>query len=390
MADPNAATEKLDNEDAPHALHESRRPLRIEIEHLVAPYLYAAERPPFTATTLIAMAVICSSYEYVSTKQILSWIVRRFYYYKMLAIDEYSPEVAAYVDTNQPTDLEMLIDGSYEAFHSYDNPLQVREERTKYKSVYIYSIKPNHARVYLSGLLAPPCKSPFRLLDLPPELRVRIYELVLHFHDSEIVTRWQPGHKFGLSTLSSHIAENDEHWHDQTIRQKNLATLPEDVDALLVSCRRVRHEARPIFFGTNCFSFPLEYTYLNLQQFYTQELAFLKKLSIRMRGYRPLYTHRYLNQATKALEQLTALDECTFYIDDTFWVDSDDEDPVLARYEDLEEFRGLVAVAARGKKVNVHPDPRYSFVPQGCEQFQAFIDKAVMKRRSYLETQESD
>ncbi|KAK4508705.1 hypothetical protein PRZ48_002444 [Zasmidium cellare] len=373
---------------AQDGLVEERLEDSLRIRKVTARYLYSAERPPFTTPQLIAMAIICGPDSDISTENVVCWIIRRFYYYKILVQDEYDFAKAARVDKDKgPTGLEMLIDGSCKTFPcnkflGYDNPIQVwdpdPDDDDDLKPELFYSIKENHARLFLSGLLEPERKGAFRLLDLPAELRVRIYEMALHFDDCEITTRCKPGFKFGLSRSSHLFNEDYRIWHAKMHDHEDPMPLPLDVESLLIASRQVRHETLPIFYGTNNFSFSKTRSlWFDLRRYSTQELSLMKKITIHLNKHYRISTYRYPDVAARALARLPALDECSFVIDDEDWADYQDRGS--PKYEDLEELDGIVDLAARAKKVKVYTEEF------GCEKFRAFIDEAVARRQGIVE-----
>lgn len=333
------------------------------------------------------MAVICSTEESITTDEVVSWLIHHFYSYKAweFELEGTGSNIADLCRSGMA--LEWYIDGGCGAFLHYDVPIHMQETHTGFEMETSYTIKPDCARAYLSRLLEPDRKGQFRLQKLPAELRNRIYHLVLRFDDCEIVARWDEGPKFGL-THASRITQNPA--YSKASGQKYSRDLPSDVDSLLASCRQVRHEAKPVFFGANTFLFPsLRGAYVDMKQLHKSQVALLKKISITMRPYSQ-WTEEHLYTAKEAFKTLPALDECTFNIDDAAWLVQSGpykNYSLLWSYEDLKGLDGLVAMAAKTKNVKVTCNIGIQSLVKasGCDRFKAFMEEAVAYTRSLKE-----
>ncbi|TKA75730.1 hypothetical protein B0A55_05913 [Friedmanniomyces simplex] len=114
------------------------------------------------------------------------------------------------------------------------------------------------ARIFLRDMLEPEHHGTFRFLDLPPELRNVIYEMVLVFDKGGLAV----SHGIHGTSLRLSCRETERYFADdgaRLARTTNLVqvTAPplENMLALLPTCRQVYTEAMPYFYRDNQFRF---------------------------------------------------------------------------------------------------------------------------------------
>jgi hypothetical protein len=131
--------------------------LRDDIELVIAPFREGEVEPPFSAAELVVMAVVyleCATWEPVLEREIQDWILNTFRYYRHNDIGSF-----------------------YNACGRYEVPLSDDRIGHKIHSASTVSAPTREARVFLRNVL-PPRTGIFRFLDLPAEIRNRVYEML--------------------------------------------------------------------------------------------------------------------------------------------------------------------------------------------------------------------
>ncbi|KAF7197307.1 hypothetical protein HII31_01358 [Pseudocercospora fuligena] len=256
---------------------QARKTLKQEISNIVSPFRISQEEPPFTMGELIIMGIVMKECRFgneewcTSEEDIMLWIGDTFLYY---AREMMSALVSGWAYQHHGFDDQQIYSGPplygfYDALHSHDLP--VEGCTNKYIDWIAYQIVPHRARAYLSRWLCPPGEGSFRFLDLPPELRNRIYNNLFHFSGSTIDTYRSklPKHEYEdpsyhqyrdkrrlKITELRHDAPDEQEFSNSRTRFSWVH--PEEVSKLLsilVTCRQIHTEAKAIFYSNNVFAF---------------------------------------------------------------------------------------------------------------------------------------
>ncbi|GIZ49305.1 hypothetical protein CKM354_001233700 [Cercospora kikuchii] len=237
---------------------------REEISEVIAPWRYSTEKPPFTVGEMAVFAIIqdgndkrCWSTKGVhrlSVKNVQAWILRTFSYYNELAIKAVAHHAMKQRHSSYSVTLKEIVEGFPENLRDFDLPVFVKAyESHRHWANCKYSITSNAARVYLRRWLEPARHGIFRFLDLAPELRNRIYEVVLRFPDAGInLTRTGQLQIFRLDDMQRSAL--DPYWasdSDVFITHHS----PSEILALLRTCKKIHREASSVFYGVNSFRF---------------------------------------------------------------------------------------------------------------------------------------
>lgn len=158
-------------------LLETRKPLREDIQKLIAPYR-DHQLPPFSPEELIIMAIIDSDSKYATRSNILQWILKNFSIYKDKAVSS----MLKWFDHDSEVQLQDVLCGLHKRFDTAFNDYRLDLTRNIADiGQDSYTVDVNSARIYLQRWIGLEREGSFRFLDLPAELRNRIYEMSLIF-----------------------------------------------------------------------------------------------------------------------------------------------------------------------------------------------------------------
>ncbi|KAF2769957.1 hypothetical protein EJ03DRAFT_350772 [Teratosphaeria nubilosa] len=158
--------------------------LRSDLKQQIERLAWAGDSD-LSASALITMAVVSSNEESVHRADILGWIISNSKRHACSVGNIISDCIRYYGSIRFPC--EQVVEDFDGSFQSYEMPLEdVHDSPATSWDSQKSSILPHRARTYLMSFDK---RSPdeeatttsFRFLDLPPELRIRIYELVFSF-----------------------------------------------------------------------------------------------------------------------------------------------------------------------------------------------------------------
>lgn len=249
---------------------EARARLALEIMAVTKPYRQRKKKPPYSASEMTVMAVVCCGYSSIDKVRVLEWICDSFPYYAQLTILEYA-ETQAYKITPTVEQPDEIVEGFHDVFNDWRVPLQDNNVTDPVLPVTCtvdhyaedVCVPSNAGRVFLRNVLEPKRKGAFPFLKLPAELRNTIYEMVFTFpkggfgvtsgYESK-VNLWLLGREFdhdaksvGWSGREEDIADSDYH-----LRVRLAA---DGVFSLLFVNKQIYEEAMPYFYGSNHFHF---------------------------------------------------------------------------------------------------------------------------------------
>lgn len=236
-----------------NAVLEDRKPLRKEIHKLVA--IHRDDKPPpFSNPELMVMAIIDSDEEFCGREEIVKWILENFAYHKNAVCDSFLERMYSWGDDPYHLhDCMASINNNLErAFSAYGSPV-VGE---RYASVEV-----KQARFFLQRWLEPERKGTFRILDLPPELRDRIFDLILVFPSPALKVRYNRyEYTLGLEAHGRAFGPMQTE-HCALLRCSsrpcggyNTVDDPKAIMNLAITCKQLAAETIPIFYGRNRFS----------------------------------------------------------------------------------------------------------------------------------------
>ncbi|KAK4555137.1 hypothetical protein LTR86_007903 [Recurvomyces mirabilis] len=236
---------------------DARFRLRTEIQSLLTSYTDQETKPPFSTAELIVMATICSPQKSLSNTDILLWIISTFHFYSHHALYAYAachPEPNTFGDLDHPT---LIVENFHNIFTDRDVPLRTPSGGTvNGVDCFDVTCSPGPARIFLRKWLEPERKGSFRFLDLPAELRTRVYDLLFTFPSSGLCfSPYQPGLRLlhrdidDIGTVKSGEKDWAEHgeWSKTPTFRLNLQT----TFALLTVNKQLRVEATPALYARN-------------------------------------------------------------------------------------------------------------------------------------------
>ncbi|KAI7487590.1 hypothetical protein KC351_g2550 [Hortaea werneckii] len=210
--------------------------LRDEVQEVIRPYTTADKEPPFSGGELIVMALVYTDDDALPKDRILRWIINTFKYYHDAFIDK--------------------------AFQNLADDLNFKTARLASEkcTASLWSVTTQAARVYLRHWLEPERDGTFPFLDLPPEIRNSIYELLFTLPSSGIHVQNADGREgfdaFFLERIDEPVPYGRK-WSESldlgspSIKKKSM----NDILALLCVSKQVNNEAMPMFYMINMFHF---------------------------------------------------------------------------------------------------------------------------------------
>ncbi|CAK1366334.1 unnamed protein product [Cercospora beticola] len=190
------------------------RSLKDEILELIQPWRYSNEKPPFTTGELIVMMLV------------ISGIAMRL------------------------EDIEIHILSTFD----YYNHQAVRTQAL--------SVTTGAARLYFRNRLEPARKGVFCFMQLPAELREKIYKMLLVYPKSGVaLARFEQEnmdleeHRLGVPSFEDMEYPNYGTKHDRVAVNGITVGSPTNILTILRVSRQIRSEALPIFYGQNSFHF---------------------------------------------------------------------------------------------------------------------------------------
>lgn len=178
----NGVPEDDDQSPEDHSTGQHESSLREEVLELIRPYRDSGSSPhPFTTEELVVIAAIALGKQACTRQQICRYILTNFHEYMEKVID-----AACYEATKPfswiPECGFPRLDGFETAFGCYQVPLRPAHGKNDLLEVVVqnWAVDFPAARIFLGRHLAP-LEGPFRILALPAELRVVIYEYALSY-----------------------------------------------------------------------------------------------------------------------------------------------------------------------------------------------------------------
>ncbi|KAI7381832.1 hypothetical protein KC336_g18743 [Hortaea werneckii] len=269
----------------------ARRPdalqsLRNEVQEVIRPYMTAEEYPPFSGGELVVMALVDTDDDSLPRDRILRWVIDTFKYYHDAFIDKALQTLGPDLNFDHGSD-EGTFENITKAFTEYELP--IRESRVvinKCKKI-LYSVTTRAARVYLRRWLESERKGTFPFLNLPPEIRNNIYELLLVFPSSGVHVQEAYDRKgFDVRFLEriDELGPCGRFWSVALVQDSQwmIKKSMKEILALLHVNKQVYKEAMPLFYMLNMFyfdsySFELEKFALSMPKFRFQ---YLRKLHL--------------------------------------------------------------------------------------------------------------
>ncbi|USW58386.1 hypothetical protein Slin15195_G117050 [Septoria linicola] len=247
--------------------------LQDEIQEMMSPHSALTKQPPFTIGQLLIMGFVFAKRTGRSQPQPLRsakmWIVKTLEFYNNQAVADFCSssvkrQVAFRSEIKKALEMwDLPVVGWESNALGGVRPATDGEQVDSYKKM--WSVHLESVRTYL-GLDArrDVAEEPFPLLDLPAELRVSIYELLLGMPRSGLMTE-KSTDGARISLLSRDFERKLGNWcfHKTESRsryphsdfQKLAGPLASDHLAILLTSKQVCAEALPIFYRINTFIF---------------------------------------------------------------------------------------------------------------------------------------
>ncbi|KXT11655.1 hypothetical protein AC579_7051 [Pseudocercospora musae] len=386
--------------DTEHSLEQlaldTRGHLRKDVLNLIKPFRDTTSRPPFTLRDLIVFALTACEEENVTILTIVHWILDHFTFYadpKHHSIDERT--------WRTPGEPNIVIEGFVDALMNFDTPVNATTHRdTDGLEVDRYSLQTNAARLYLTEYTQPVRKGTFPFLDLPAELRNRIYSLLfvydtplaaqqyytkMHFHNEK-------ADRMVCMALSV-IDPPSQLWLNSMTRTPGSARpvvvdSPVSILALTATCKQIFKESNAIFYGLNTFAFEDQEDLAYTGQRMGRNFQHLRRLHLKLWIDTYQRSISWLDELKKELRRLKQLSLARLRLDKLIlshewycpeqgreYCDECDETGVHDRqFEEIEDlFEPIISMAKRAKSLEI------GYVP-GCTSLRRFIMRRVAHR----------
>ncbi|KAI7222385.1 hypothetical protein KC333_g1135 [Hortaea werneckii] len=256
---PAAANLTPADKDAMGRRSDDLQSLRNEVREVIRPYTTADEEPPFSGGELIVMSLVDTDEETLPKDRILRWIVNTFKYYHNAFVDKAFQTLGPDLNFGIGSDEGVFVNIS-EAFTEYELPIRESQLMDEKRSTSHWSVTTQAARVYLRHWLEPERDGVFAFLDLPPEIRNTIYELLFTFPSSGIHVQEADERKgfdvFFLERIDEH-GPCGRKWSNSLVKGNEfiIKRSMDNILALLCVNRQVYEEAMPLFYMLNTFHF---------------------------------------------------------------------------------------------------------------------------------------
>lgn len=216
----------------------NRMALWDEIELAIAPYKIERATIPFSDAELVAMAIVCTvrRYPYLASKaKIHNWIIDNFASWRFRV-----PHTLGRVRIQ-------------DALSSYEIPLCSGQPRMGAVNATSdgFTMPLREGRVFLSNVLEPPRYGAFRFLDLPAEIRVRIYEMLFSF--PKIMVAKSLANKGDPMRLWVRRREHQPGYTPDYLGAYVNTRPLQRILAILSTNRQIYSEAVPVFYQINRF-----------------------------------------------------------------------------------------------------------------------------------------
>lgn len=240
--------------------------LRRRITSTISPWLAQKDSPPPFSLPILIVFALCMNDEPLADQQIFAWIFHSFAYYKTLGMTAVWNVLGDADGENdiqgQQPGLDLGGPEGKETGPGFDGALRMFQMPVSLSydedaGVGKWCVQHDEAALFLRARLWDERrKGVFRFLDLPPEARNRIYEMVLGFPTSGVQINLHDQDTSGiLYTASRNYDEQFSFraWEDPAPLLR-VGKLSELLSILLVN-RQVRNEALYVFTSMNTFYF---------------------------------------------------------------------------------------------------------------------------------------
>ncbi|KAK5130774.1 hypothetical protein LTR08_001664 [Meristemomyces frigidus] len=304
-----------------------RASVKVDIMTAIKPYRRASTKPPFSASELIVMAILCSSESSLSVSKTFEWAVRTFSYYAHAALDAYLA-VEPDDENDDPAGPRCVIPELRYGLDEWEVPLVDVYASDIYTSNLVrnrenedtITVPPSAGRVFLARWLEPARKGAFPFLKLPAELRNVIYQMVFQFPSSGLGFA-----EYGLPMLLQREADDSRvasAWSDSDSGDALDAPPMSKTLALLRANKQIYAEALPFFYRDNLFHFADLAAFVDFaQRLSSERLQHLGSLHVRIirwsgHSFQPV---GHYQSAMQAIGNVKELKKLTLEVEDEYW-----------------------------------------------------------------------
>ncbi|KAK4496802.1 hypothetical protein PRZ48_012786 [Zasmidium cellare] len=356
--------------------------------------------PPFSHAELVVMGIVNHisdpRNEYASHNDIIRWILESFPYYKALVTEKLLEKVLSesegMVEINSCECYDFIDEKFIHAFIIHDTPI------IELEYMCAYSVDVGSATAFLQRWIdpQPERKGCFRFLDLPAEIRNRIYHMVLIFPEPAVrvecfsrkmeLTLKAHGR---LSRASDEVCCSPFKCSDDCQNAGHFSLdAPQEILDIACTCKQVFSEAVPIFYGGNSFSADGS---VALEKFThvvpTERLRHLKKLHLRLTVWYDtcLVDDQRLQAAISVVNHVASLEEMTVTLRIAKRRDQAHDGSCMHvdphTMTDLPSFGALIRLLSTAGKIDVFVQDRgyraYSHSPEKLENVREAVNEFI-------------
>ena len=245
---------------------EARRRIQQDLLPIIVQHDKFDRKPPFSTTELIVIAALSINKEVVTVQEVLSWILRNFKSFGIVALSDYATHTIS--GDHLVRGLQDCVVPDFEnAITSWELPIKFStrpdEGMWELNVDLEMTISLEAGRIFLHKWLAPATVGHFRFLDLPAELRNKIYELVFTLPDSGMFVHGvRYARRYGLHVdvlereVDNFAARGIQpHWPQSALTYRMKSSTLRTLLALLSVNKQIYREAMPFFYQVNHFWF---------------------------------------------------------------------------------------------------------------------------------------
>lgn len=320
----------------------ARQQLKKEILPLIQRYNSGDNAPPFSTAELIVMAIICAPLRSANKEKIFYLICDRFKFYGRKVLLAWASRVPN--GEKAKCSYEAVIEDFNEAFGEYEVPLwDATCDSPGNADTECFAVLAREARCFLRKVLQPSPKEPFRFMELPAELRARIYEMLFSFPTIAFGDTSHPEKDKSLILYrrehDSDLPDHREPWIQHVLHSRPMQTIL----ALLSVNKSLYMEAVPYFYRVNTFRmFGMRDLGLFVQCLAPSRLEYVRHISFDYDP-EPASGARQVRQATVALGLHKALVSVELRTTDKRWfqVQTKRKGVSVDRYPDPSDLPGM-------------------------------------------------
>ena len=330
--------------------------LRDKIEAAIHPWSNSSNKPPFAAGELIVMALVLHN-EALTLRSIMRWLATSFRYYDTLVFSSFWENLRYdnYSRAQRRATAKTADEFKKEfekTLNSYEFPVAKLRDQTGEDRL---SISIAAAQIHLAERFGVEPQGTFPFLDLPPEIRSIIYEMVASYPQSGLILESDGLNKIEIRADTRDFSTSFSMPSSQSPSSSLTVNPHQTIFSLLRASKQINEEFMSCFFNLNTFRFrglsSLLLVSKRIPQFQTQHL---RHIAFKYN----LHEGHIATEAFKWIASLDGLQRLDIHMDEGEWrlnqYPSDTSIDLfrVAGVHTLRKIRGLKEVNFHGNCAN--------------------------------------